>query len=108
MAWHQAEMDTALVFTALVEPRRREILKLVRDEAHSAGELRDKLSITQQAVSQHLQILTTAGLVRADHEGRGRRYTLAPEGLDVLDRFLRDLWPDGLQRLKAAAEADDE
>lgn len=30
---------------------------------------------------------------------------LAPDGLDALDQFLSELWPDGLQRLKTAVEA---
>ncbi|RYE51601.1 MAG: ArsR family transcriptional regulator [Rhizobiaceae bacterium] len=98
-------MDASLVISALVEPRRREILRLVRTTPRSAAELREALDITQQAVSQHLQVLETAGLLRSDHAGRGRRYSLAPDGLDALDRFLAELWPDGLKRLKAAVEA---
>lgn len=98
-------MDASLVISALVEPRRREILRLIGSTPQSAGDLRDALDITQQAVSQHLHVLETAGLVRADRAGRGRRYTLAPDGLDALDQFLSELWPDGLQRLKTAVEA---
>lgn len=106
--WHDQAMDSSLVFAALAEPRRREILRLVRDGPRSARDLRERLSITQQAVSQHLQLLTAAGLVKADHPGRGRQYSLAPEGLDALDRFLIELWPEGLTRLKTAAEARDD
>ncbi|MBP8277066.1 MAG: winged helix-turn-helix transcriptional regulator [Propionivibrio sp.] len=98
-------MDATLVINALAEPRRREILRMVRNAACSANELRDALDITQQAVSQHLHILESAGLVRADRPGRGRRYTLAADGIDALDRFLSELWPDGLQRLKSVLEA---
>lgn len=98
-------MEAPLVISALAEPRRREILRLVKDQPRSTNELRDALDITQQAVSQHLQILTEAGLVQADREGRGRLYSLAPEGLEALDDFLRELWPNGLQRLKSAVES---
>lgn len=65
---------------------------------------RTRLSITQQAVSQHLQLLTAAGLVKPDHLGRGRHYALAADGFEAVDRFLSELWPDGLHRLKAVAE----
>jgi DNA-binding transcriptional ArsR family regulator len=98
-------MDATVVINALAEPRRCEILRLVRDAPQSAGEIRERLAITQQAVSQHLQVLAAAGLVRADHTGRGRRYALAPEGIDALDKFLSELWPDGLKRLKSAVES---
>ena len=98
-------MDATIVISALAEPRRREILRLMRDAPRTAGELRDALDITQQAVSQHLQILESAALIRADHPGRGRRYTLAEDGLYALDKFLSELWPDGLQRLKYAVES---
>ncbi|WP_371809746.1 ArsR/SmtB family transcription factor [Croceicoccus sp. YJ47] len=46
----------------------------MRNAACSANELRDALDITQQAVSQHLHILESAGLVRADRPGRGTIY----------------------------------
>ncbi len=98
-------MEACLVISALAEPRRRQILRLIRDRPKSTNDLRDALDITQQAVSQHLQVLSEAGLVKADREGRGRLYSLAPDGLDVLDSFLSELWPSGLQRLKAAVEA---
>lgn len=98
-------MDASFVISALVEPRRREILRLIGRAPQSAGDLRSALDITQQAVSQHLHVLEAAGLVRADRAGRGRRYMLAPDGLDALDQFLSELWPDGLQRLKTAVEA---
>ena len=98
-------MQAPLAISALAEPRRREILRLVRDRPLSAQDIQNALEITQQAVSQHLRLLEAAGLVITDRAGRGRRYSLAPDGLDALDDFLRELWPNGLHRLKAAAEA---
>ena len=95
------------VLRALVEPRRQEMLRLVRDGPRSAGEIGRHFDITQQAVSQHLQVLTEAGLLDVRRSGKRRLYVLNPEGLEVLDRFLADLWPEGLQRLKQAVESDD-
>jgi DNA-binding transcriptional ArsR family regulator len=60
------------------------------------------------AASQHLQVLKEAGLVTARQDGTCRLYAIRPEGLASLDRFLAELWPAGLQRLKAAVEADDQ
>ena len=39
-------------------------------------------------------------------EGKRRLYVVNPDGLEVLERFLRDLWPAGLTRLKEAVESD--
>ena len=53
------------VFEVLAEPRRRQILDLVRDRERSVGELVAELSATQPSVSKHLRVLREAGLVEA-------------------------------------------
>jgi DNA-binding transcriptional ArsR family regulator len=95
------------VLKALAEPRRQQILRLVRATPRSVGEIAEQVDITQQAVSQHLQVLKDAGLVAVRQDGTRRLYAIRPDGLASLDRFLAELWPAGLQRLKAAVEADD-
>jgi DNA-binding transcriptional ArsR family regulator len=99
-------MSTDAVMRALAEPRRREMLRLVRDEPHAVGEIARHFDITQQAVSQHLQVLKEAGLVAVRKHGQRRLYLVRPEGLETLDAFLSELWPAGLQRLKQAVETD--
>jgi DNA-binding transcriptional ArsR family regulator len=96
------------VLKALAEPRRQQILRLVRATPRSVGEIAEQVDITQQAVSQHLQVLKEAGLVAVRQDGTRRLYAIRPDGLESLDRFLAELWPAGLQRLKAAVEADDQ
>jgi DNA-binding transcriptional ArsR family regulator len=96
------------VLKALAEPRRQQILRLVRATPRSVGEIAEQVDITQQAVSQHLQVLKDAGLVAVRQHGTRRLYLIRPEGLESLDRFLAELWPAGLQRLKAAVEVDDQ
>jgi DNA-binding transcriptional ArsR family regulator len=92
---------------ALSEPRRRAILRLVRDQPRAAGEIAEHFEVTQQAVSQHLQVLKDAGLLEMRKDGRRRLYGIRTQGLEALDAFLVDLWPAGLQRLKRAVEDDD-
>jgi DNA-binding transcriptional ArsR family regulator len=96
------------VLKALAEPRRQQILRLVRATPRSVGEIAEQVDITQQAVSQHLQVLRDAGLVAVRQDGTRRLYAIRPDGLASLDRFLAELWPEGLRRLKAAVEADDQ
>lgn len=96
------------VLKALAEPRRQQILRLVQATPRSVGEIAEQVDITQQAVSQHLQVLKDAGLVAVRQDGTRRLYAIRPDGLASLDRFLAELWPAGLQRLKAAVETDDQ
>jgi DNA-binding transcriptional ArsR family regulator len=77
---------------ALAEPRRREILRLVRDGERSAGEIAAQFDVTRPAISQHLRVLKEAGLVDERRDGTRRLYRLRPEGLDDLRAFLDDLW----------------
>lgn len=98
-------MGSEAVLKALAEPKRQAILKLIKDRPYSVGEIEAHFDISQQAVSQHLQVLAEAGLVRAQRDGKRRLYVVEPDGLAVLERFLDELWPSGLRRLKRAVES---
>jgi DNA-binding transcriptional ArsR family regulator len=99
-------MSTEAVLRAIAEPRRQAMLRLVRDEPRSVGQIAAHFDITQQAVSQHLQVLKDAGLVAVRKSGARRLYVVRPEGLGSLEAFLADLWPTGLKRLKETVESD--
>jgi DNA-binding transcriptional ArsR family regulator len=92
---------------ALAEPRRQEMLRLVRQEPLSVGEIAAHFDITQQAVSQHLRVLKEAGLVSVKRQGQRRLYVVRPDGLEAIHEFLAELWPAGLERLKRAVEQGD-
>lgn len=99
-------MDSQAVLRALAQPRRQAMLRLVRHEARSVGEIAAHFDITQQAVSQHLQVLRDAGLVAVRKQGQRRLYVVKPDGLELLDEFLAEFWPRGLERLKRAVETE--
>ena len=82
------------------------MLLLVRDEQLSVGEIAAHFEISQQAVSQHLQVLKDAGLVAVRKQGQRRLYVIRPEGLATLETFLAELWPAGLERLKDVVETE--
>jgi DNA-binding transcriptional ArsR family regulator len=92
---------------AIVEPRRREILRLVRDQEMTAGRIAAHFDVTRQAISQHLRVLHGAGLVSERRDGTRRIYRVRPEGLLELREFLDDFWSDRLQKLKREAEAEE-
>jgi DNA-binding transcriptional ArsR family regulator len=93
-------------FRALAEPRRRQILRLVRDQPLSVNEIAEHFEISQQAVSQHLQVLKEAGLVAVRREAQRRLYAVRPEGLESIEEFLNELWPASLARLKRTIEGN--
>jgi DNA-binding transcriptional ArsR family regulator len=95
-----------LVLQAIAEPRRREILRLVRDAELSSGEIAAHFDVTRPAISQHLQVLVAAGLVSMRRQATRRLYRARPEGLAELRSFLDEFWDDRLQLLKEAAEAE--
>src|SRR4051794_28928960 len=91
----------------LAAPRRREILRLVWGLERSAGDIhRAMADVTFGAVSQHLGVLTEAGLVDARTEGRNRLYLARKAALGPLKKWLETSWDDALYRLKIAAEMD--
>ncbi|MEU6729959.1 metalloregulator ArsR/SmtB family transcription factor [Nonomuraea wenchangensis] len=99
-------MKTA--FEVLAEPRRREILDLLRDGERLAGELVGRLDLTQPAVSKHLKVLREAGLVEVRKEAQRRWYRLRPEPLADIDAWLapyRRLWSDRLDALERHLDA---
>lgn len=95
-------MDLAL--KALAEPRRRAILRLVRDGELSSGEIASQFDVTGPAISQHLGVLKEAGLVHERRAGTRRLYRARPEGMVDVRRFVEDFWDDRLDRLRDAAE----
>jgi DNA-binding transcriptional ArsR family regulator len=93
------------VLAAIAEPNRRAILQLVSRREMAAGEIAAQFAVTRPAVSQHLTVLKELGLLVERRDGTRRLYRLRPEGLAGLRAFLTELWPDALERFKAAAEA---
>ncbi len=82
-------------FHALADPTRRRILELLEDGERPVTALLPSFSITQSAVSQHLAVLSKAGLVRVRRSGRRHMYSLGAPALRTVAR-----WAAGLTRAK--------
>ena len=100
----EAALDETL--RAIAEPRRREILRLIADAELSAGEIAARFSVTRPAVSQHLQVLKGARLVRERRDGVRRLYRASPDGLSELRAYLDAMWSSGLDRARALVEGE--
>lgn len=97
-----------LVLRAIAEPRRRSILRLLQKRELAAGEIAAHFrDVTRPAISQHLKVLTDAGLVSLRREGTRRFYRIRPEGLAEVRAFLAQFWDESLMLLKEEAEAEE-
>lgn len=93
-------------FKALVEPRRRAILRLVATDELAAGEIAAAFAVTRTAISQHLTVLKDAGLVAERRDGTRRLYRARPEGLAAVRDYLDTMWAGALDVGRRLVEAD--
>ena len=97
-------------FSALSDPTRRAVIDLLRQSPSRAGEMADALAMTPPALSRHLRILRSSGLITDDEvegDARVRLYRLRPESFVPLQNWVTELeafWGDQLQSFKRHAE----
>ncbi len=96
--------------TAIADPTRRAILaRLALGEA-TVAELQKPFGISQPAISRHLKVLETAGLIEVGQSAQSRPRRLKPgalrEAADWIDN-IRNLWTDGFDRLDAFLRSED-
>lgn len=65
-----------LAFKAIADPTRREILRMLRKEEMTAGELAERFDMTKPSMSHHFAVLKAAGLVTTRREGQVIWYAL--------------------------------
>ena len=93
------------VLEALGDPTRRAIFEMLAEQPHAVGELALRLPISRPAVSQHLKVLKTAGIVVDRAQGTQRIYALDRDGLARIRAYLDQIWTNALDAFKSAAEA---
>src|SRR5262245_4546578 len=82
------------MFRALADPRRREILKLLRRGEKSAGELAERFDVTKPSMSHHFTVLKNADLITARREGQQIYYALNTTVMEDLMAMFWDLFAD--------------
>lgn len=95
---------TADAFNAVAEPRRRQLLELLRSGERPVNDLVAGLRLAQPVVSKHLRVLREVGLVEVRDAGRQRLYRLNAEPLRPMHDWLREFerqWSDRFDRLDA-------
>ena len=96
------------VFAVLANPVRRRILEMLRQRPHTVNALVEEFRLQRPAVSEHLQVLRRARLVRDERRGRERHYHLAPARLAEVDHWLKPFEHYWRKRLQALADTLDE
>jgi DNA-binding transcriptional ArsR family regulator len=96
-----------IVFRAISDPTRREILNILRGGQQTVGGIARNFRISRPAISKHLRLLHSAGLVVTRQQGTANFCSLDPKPLRVINDWLQDyemFWNESLQRLKKHLE----
>ena len=98
----------ASVFAALGDKRRLSLVaKLCRGKPRSISQLTEGSHLTRQAITKHLRVLESAGVVRSVRRGRECLFEFKPEPVEEIREYL-DLvsaeWDQALGRLKSYIE----
>jgi len=96
-----------LVFRAISDPTRREILSILRADQQTVGSIAHNFRMSRPAISKHLRVLRSAGLVETRRYGTKTRCTLNARPLEAVNAWLRDyesFWKQSLQSLKKHLE----
>ncbi len=95
------------IFRAVADPTRRRILALLRGGPYSVGQIAANFRTSRPAISKHLRVLRSAGLVGTRRHGAARICRLNAKPLRVIDRWLQDyeiFWGETMRSLKTYVE----
>jgi DNA-binding transcriptional ArsR family regulator len=95
------------VFKAISDPTRREILGLLRGGRQPVGVIARNFRMSRPAISKHLRLLRSAGLVVTRKSGTARICELNGKPLGAVNDWLRDyevFWDESLRKLKKYGE----
>jgi DNA-binding transcriptional ArsR family regulator len=91
-------------FDVIAEPKRRQILELLREGELPVNELVARLRMSQPAVSKHLRVLRDAGFVTPRVDAQQRHYRLNPKAFEEVEAWIahfRQFWTNALDDLQA-------
>ena len=100
----RASPDAADRMATLADPVRRAIFEMLAEGPRSVGDIARRLPVTRSAVSQHLRVLSDAGLVSHETEGTRNLYRIEPKRIAEVRDYLDRLWQKALGNLKSRIE----
>lgn len=96
--------NASALIDAIAEPTRRAIMERLVAAPAAVSDLARDMPITRSAVSQHLQILKSVGLVTDRAVGTRRVYTVDPDALAVIRAYFDAFWTRSLAAFRDAAQ----
>ena len=90
----------SLVFSALADPTRRDIVARLADGDATLSELAGSYDVSIQAVSKHLRVLEGAGLVTRTREAQRRPVHLEAEVFDLMTKWIERYRREAEQRYR--------
>ncbi len=87
-----------LMLKAIADPTRRRILKILRQDDMTAGEIAEHFDISKPSISHHLSVLKQAGLVQNERKGQFIYYSLNTTVFQELISWLHDLMDSNVGR----------
>jgi DNA-binding transcriptional ArsR family regulator len=98
----------APVFAALGDETRLSLVaKLCGGQPHSIAQLTEGSKLTRQAITKHLRVLESAGIVHSVRTGRESRFEFDPEPMEGIKEYLdfvSEQWDHALSRLQSLVE----
>jgi DNA-binding transcriptional ArsR family regulator len=100
--------EQAPIFAALGDKTRLALVsKLCGGQPRSISQLARDSALSRQAITKHLRVLESAGIVHSTRSGRESRFHFDPQPLEGLRKYLElvsEQWDDALSRLKSFVE----
>jgi DNA-binding transcriptional ArsR family regulator len=93
---------------AFSDPTRQAVLNLLRQRPATVGDLAAHLPVSRPAVSQHLQVLKSAGLVHEERRGTRHYFRINPKSLAELRAHIDSMWRDALTAFSEFAKKETE
>lgn len=96
-------MELSNTFAALGDPTRLAILERLAEGEATVTELAEPFAMTMPAISRHLKVLESAGLIERERVGQSRPSRLRVEALEEAARWVdarRDIWQGRVDRLE--------
>lgn len=106
---HRRQSDA--VFKAIADPTRREILALLRRGGLAVGDIASNFRTSRPAISKHLRLLRSAGLVSTRKQGTSRICEINGKPLRTVSQWIREyeeFWDENLRKLKRFVEENRE
>lgn len=91
MNYYEVFLSHSKLLKALANPKRLEIIQLIRDQELPVSEIQEMLDLPQGNLSQHLQILRKSGVAKTRKDGKQIYYSIAHKNFIKASDLFREI-----------------